>query len=107
MAGLREEALTQLCMLLKPFMAMAGDVVYRRGEVGRELYLHAAFILILAGIHWDLPTLMRRAFMHGSSHVFRAIGTWSSRGKCLSHSKTRRMRRSCRVRVRVQLIGHL
>ena len=51
MAGLREEALTQLCMLLKPFMAMAGDVVYRRGEGGSELYLHAAFILILAGIH--------------------------------------------------------
>ena len=25
LAGLREEALTQLCMLLKPFMAMAGD----------------------------------------------------------------------------------
>eukprot|EP01048_Picozoa_sp_COSAG05_P002460 COSAG05_NODE_101_length_19100_cov_24.260144_13_plen_185_part_00 len=40
LAGLREEALTQLCMLLKPFLAMAGDVVYRRGEVGRELYLH-------------------------------------------------------------------
>ena len=42
---LRTLLLWPCSMLLKPFMAMAGDVVYRRGEIGRELYLLAALIL--------------------------------------------------------------
>ena len=26
-------------MLIKPFLAMAGDTIYKRGEIGRELYM--------------------------------------------------------------------
>jgi CRP-like cAMP-binding protein len=34
-----EGAITQLCLLIKPYMAMSGDVIYRRGDVGREIYI--------------------------------------------------------------------
>ena len=37
--NLEENAITRICGLIKPFAAMRGDVVYKRGEVGREIYI--------------------------------------------------------------------
>jgi hypothetical protein len=36
---LEEAAIIRLCGLLKPFRAMKEDLIYKRGEVGRELYI--------------------------------------------------------------------
>ena len=36
---LEEAAIIRLCGLLKPFRAMKEDLIYKRGEIGRELYI--------------------------------------------------------------------
>ena len=37
--GLEVEVLNQLCIAMKPFFAMAGDYVYRQGELGKDLFI--------------------------------------------------------------------
>ena len=37
--ALEEGAIIKLCGLLKPFCAMQDDLIYKRGEVGREMYV--------------------------------------------------------------------
>lgn len=37
--NLEEGAITRLCALIKPFTAMQDDLIYKRGEVGREIYI--------------------------------------------------------------------
>ena len=37
--NLEEGAITRLCALIKPFTALAGDLIYKHGEVGREIYI--------------------------------------------------------------------
>ena len=37
--GLEDGAITQLCSLIKPFTAMPEDIIYDKGEVGREIYI--------------------------------------------------------------------
>lgn len=37
--NLDENAITKLCGLLKPYTAMAGDTIFKPGEVGREVYI--------------------------------------------------------------------
>ena len=37
--NLEEGAITQLCMRVKPFSCLKGDVVYTHGEVGREVFI--------------------------------------------------------------------
>lgn len=36
---LEEGAIVKICGLLKPFCAMKDDLIYKRGEVGREMYV--------------------------------------------------------------------
>lgn len=37
--NLEESAILRLCTLIKPFKAMSGDLIYKHGEVGREIYI--------------------------------------------------------------------
>jgi hypothetical protein len=37
--NLEEGAITRLCALIKPYTAMNGDLIYKRGEVGREIFI--------------------------------------------------------------------
>ena len=37
--NLEEGAITQICGLIKPFTAMKSDLIFQRGEVGREMYI--------------------------------------------------------------------
>ena len=37
--NLEEGAITQICALIKPLKAMEGDMIYKNGEVGREIYI--------------------------------------------------------------------
>eukprot|EP01043_Picozoa_sp_COSAG02_P073932 COSAG02_NODE_14581_length_1257_cov_2.759067_1_plen_284_part_00 len=37
--NLEEGAILRLCALIKPFKAMSGDLIYKHGEIGREIYI--------------------------------------------------------------------
>ena len=38
-SNVEEGAVTKLCMLIKPYFALKGDLIYTTGEIGREIFI--------------------------------------------------------------------
>jgi hypothetical protein len=98
--GLQDQAMDRLVNLLRPFLAMKGQLIYREGDIGNELFIIADGRVRLQREEITLATLDSGSFF-GEQAIFFQHGDGHNGGKAPTFHLRRRQ--SARALVRSKL----